>query len=100
MLDFDIINIATIIAVIFGGFSMGVYLSYAADSCRVPSLVTLVVMGWSFLIPLGITQVFLDEDGVDVQRVAERMALWFLFSIHARVGARYTCRVRLNRLKK
>lgn len=88
MLDFAIINVATIIAVVAGGISMGVYLAYATKCGFVPSLTTLIVLGWSFLVPLGVTQVFTAEGGVDLQRVAERMALWALFALHARIGVR------------
>lgn len=88
-MDLTIINAASIIAVIAGGIGMGVYLAYATKCGFVPSLVTLIVIGWSFLVPLGVTQVLTDADaGVDIQRVVERMALWFLFALHARIGTR------------
>ena len=88
MEPFLIINVATIIAVVIGGITMGVYLACATQCGYTPSLTTLIVLGWSFLVPLGITQVIIDLDiGVDIQRVLERMALWALFAIHARFGS-------------
>jgi hypothetical protein len=89
MEPFLIINVATIIAVVAGGITMGVYLACATQCGYTPSLMTLIVLGWSFLVPLGVTQVLVDADlGVDIQRVVERMALWALFAVHARIGTR------------
>jgi hypothetical protein len=89
MEPFVIINVATVIAVVVGGLTMGIYLAMATKCGYTPSLTTLIVLGWSFLIPLGITQIFITNGdiGVDSQRVVERLALWALFSIHARYGA-------------
>jgi hypothetical protein len=86
---FLIINVATVIAVIAGGIGMGIYLACATKCGYTPTITTLLVLGWSFLIPLGVTQVILDipDAGVSVQRVAERLVLWALFSIHARFGS-------------
>lgn len=87
---FLIINAATVIAVVAGGVGMGVYLACATKCGYTPTLPTLIVLGWSFLIPLGVTQVILSSPdiGVSVQRVVERLALWALFAIHARFGSR------------
>lgn len=87
MIEFHVISIATIIAVIIGGLGMGAYLACATKCGYLPSLVTLLVLGWSFLLPLSLTQI-ITTDGVDLGRMLERMALWALFAIHARVGAR------------
>lgn len=87
MLELQVIDISTIIAVVVGGITMGVYLAYATNCGYTPSLVTLIVLGWSFLIPLSIAQITHAGD-VDVGRMTERLALWALFALHARVGAR------------
>lgn len=95
-MELQIINVASIIAVVIGGIGMGVYLAYATRCGYTPSLVTLIVLGWSFLVPLGIEQAFFEGD-INPGRVAERMVLWALFSIHARLGTRLFSRYRTCR---
>lgn len=97
MLDLTIINIASVIAVVAGGVTMGVYLAYATKCGYTPSLITLIVLGWSYLIPLGVTQVWTNEEGVDTQRVIERLILWALFALHARIGVRLMGHFRCSR---
>lgn len=102
MIELTVIHVETLIAVVAAGIGMGVYLAYATKCGYTPSLVTLIVLGWSFLVPLGVTQVLTDpESGVSLQRVIERMILWGLFSIHARIGVRLLghfkgCRLHTN----
>jgi hypothetical protein len=90
MYELQVINIATLIAVVAGGIGMGVYLACATKCGYMPSLVTLIVLGWSFLLPLSLSQ--MAEGDVNFGRLVERLALWALFSVHARIGGRIYAR--------
>lgn len=90
MFELQIITLATVLAVALGGLSMGVYIAVANKfrSCT-PSPVSLLVLGWSFLLPLGLTQM-LTTGEVEPQRVIERMVLWAIFSFSASVASRFS----------
>lgn len=92
-MDLQVINVASLLAVVIGGIGMGVYLAYATRCGYTPSLITLIVLGWSFLLPLGLEQ-SLFEGEITVGRMLERMALWALFAVHARLGVRLFSRYR------
>lgn len=74
-----IIGIENLIAILIGGIGMGVYFAYSERIA--PNIISLIVLGWSFIAPLGLTQALsLSTPDVDVDRVIERMAMWALFS--------------------
>lgn len=84
LFDLQVISVATIIAIVAGGIGMGVYLGLCCVG-RDPNVITLVVMGWSFIVPLSVTQMATTGE-VTVGRMLERMAMWALFALHAKVG--------------
>lgn len=85
--ELQVISAATLIAIVCGGVTMGVYLAFVTKCGFVPSLVTLIVVGWSFIIPLSITQIATTGE-MNVGRMFERMFLWGLFALHARLGTK------------
>lgn len=93
----QVISLGTVIAIVIGGFGMGIYLGLCCIG-RSPNPITLIVMGWSFIVPLSVTQ--MAEGGeVTVGRMLERMALWALFSLHAKVGYNIYQRIRERRAR-
>lgn len=89
MIDLQVVTVTTLLAVMLGGLSMGVYIAVANKfrACT-PSPVSLLVLGWSFLLPLGVVQAF--ESSVDLSRVAERMFLWAIFAFSASIASRFS----------
>lgn len=85
--SFEVITLGTVISVVVAGLGMALYLVLTnrdRDPHSEPSLISLLVIGWSYLIALGADQWV--EGNISPQRFAERLVLWALFAFHASVG--------------
>lgn len=80
------INLLTLLAVGFGGASLGLYFAalnkFAPAKNIVSGIISFVVIGWSFYLPFAFAS-FATNEGADPLRFVGSMILWLIYTLFA-----------------